>query len=585
MPTIPETIQAAFQHYQAGRLAEAETLYRQVLQAQPDNSDALHLLGLIAHHIGRHEVAVEMIGKAIAINPSVAAFHNNIGEAYRAQLKLEEATVHYLQALSLKPDFAEACNNLGTVYQRQGRLEEAAAYYRQALKCSPGFALAYNNLGALLCYQGNQEEAAACFRQALAISPDNAGCHSNLLYALCHYTDDAAMIAQECRQWNELHARPLARLMRSHPNDRSTKRRLRVGYVSADFCNHPIGFWMEPLLAFHQRAEFEVVGYYDGGRIDETTRRLQPSFDVWHGIVGLSDDAVAELIRNDRIDILVDLSGHVGGNRLLVFARKPAPVQVTYLGSLTTTSLTAMDYRLTDRFLSPENSPEWSSETLIRLPACFACYHPPRGIPDVAPLPSAKTKHVTFASFNNLAKVTQKMAVLWADILHAVPESRLVLKDRALVDMKRRDRLCELFNSHGIDERRLDLLPATLFPAHLEEYGRVDIALDPFPYNGCYTSCEALWMGVPLVTLAGSMTYSRYGVSLLSNLDLGQLIAATPEEYVTIAVKLAKNSQELAGLRTELRARMAASPLCDAKLLAHAIEEAYRDMWRRWCRS
>jgi predicted O-linked N-acetylglucosamine transferase (SPINDLY family) len=270
---------------------------------------------------------------------------------------------------------------------------------------------------------------------------------------------------------------------------------------------------------------------------------------------------------------------------LLVFARKPAPVQVTFLGSLTTTGLSTMDYRLTDRHLCPADSPEEGTEELVRLPGCFVCYQSPPGASDVAPLPSAKTGHVTFGSFNNLAKVTQNVVALWSSILQAVPESCLMLKERTLVDPGQRDRLCKLFEANGISARRLVLLPTTLFPAHLASYGQVDIALDPFPYNGCYTSCEALWMGVPVVTLAGNTTYGRYGVSLLTTLGLTRHIAATPEAYVTIAVKLAKNRRKLAALRAELRPRMAASLLCNTKGYAQGVEDAYRMMWRRWCRN
>ena len=610
----------ALQHHQAGRLPEAEALYRQILQAQADHCDALHLLGVLAHQIGQHERAVDFIGKAIALNPNRADFHSNIGQVCRALGRLDEALSHYSRALALQPDFTEAHYNLGNALSGLGRLQEAVACFRQALALKPDYAEAHNNLGVALgndckfqeaeasfgralalkpdsseAYnnlagtlkdQGKIPEAMECYRRALEINPGNVTAHSNLLMVMSY--DPASipkMIASEHRRWNEAHARVLAPRSRRFANRRDQKRQLRVGYVSADFHGHPIGHWMVPLLAHHNHAGFEIHAYSAGVRVDQVTHRLQASADAWRSIAGMSDAAVADMIRTDRIDILVDLSGHTAGHRLLVFARRPAPVQVTYLGALSTTGLSTMDYKLTDRFLSPPRSREWFSEKLIRLPGHFACYQPPHDAPPVALPPSAKAGHVTFGSFNNVAKLTPPVVALWAKILCGVPEANLLLKDRTLVDPGQQDRCRALFQAHGIEARRLEFLPATPFPGHLGEYSRVDIALDPFPYNGCYTSCEALWMGVPVITLAGSMTCGRYGVSLLSTLGLSHLIADTPKDYVKVSVELAKMHKDLAVLRRGLRARMAASSLCDAKAFAQHVEDAYRLMWRHWCKT
>ena len=723
MATIAEALNLALQHHQAGRLQEAEALYRQILQAQPNHPDALHWLGLIAHQVGRHDVAIDFIRQAILQNPGVADFHNNLGEAYRAsgqfeaasscfrqalalrpdfaephnnlgnvlrdQRQFEEAIACYRRALVARPDFAEAHNNLGVTFRDQGRLEEAIACFRQALAIRPGFPMALNLLGVTLQDQGRLEEAVACLRQALILTPDfpealnhlgvalqnlgqleeSAACyhkalalrqdfaqahnnlghvlseqgkldeavacyeramqfkpdlpeaylnlgnarkdqgqaeeavrwyrraleikpdyaraHSNLLFVMCYssvYSSET--IAAEHRTWNEKHAQPCYAKVQAHPNDRDPNRRLRVGYVSADFRGHAVGYFIEPLFACHDRTNVMVFAYSNGGCPDATTARLQQLADGWRDIAGRSDDAVVEQIRADGIDVLVDLSGHTAGNRLLVFARKPAPVQVTYLGYGTTTGLGTMDYRLTDRFLSPADSPEWSSEKLIRLPACCHCYRPSPVAPPVAALPALATGHMTFASFNNLAKVNPSVVGLWAKILRAVPKARLVLKDRTLADAGQQARYRELFAKEDISTERLELIPGTATHTdHLALYGRVDIALDPFPYNGCTTTCEALWMGVPVVTLRGSMSYSRYGVSLLSNLDLKDLIAATPEEYVATAAALARQRKRLAALRMELRPRMLASPLCDATVLAREIEKAYRRIWKRWCKA
>lgn len=586
MTAIPDALVLALQHHQAGRLQEAEVLYRQILQVEPDHPDALHLLGLIARQVGQHETAVELIARAIARKPAFAEAYYNLANVLNEQGKWEQAAAHYRHALAIKPSYAEAHSNLGIALSDACRFQESEASFRRALEIKPDSSETCNNLAGVLKDQGKIQEAMAYYRRALAIKPDNVTAHSNLLMIMSYDPDcDPKTIVAEHRKWNDRHARGLAPRPHRYENSPDERRRLRVGYVSGDFCSHPIGYWIEALLANRHSANFAAYGYYAGARVDQTTRRLQAVTDFWRSVAGMSDETAAELIRDDRIDILVDLSGHTGCNRLLVFARKPAPVQVTYLGSLATTGLTTMDYRLTDWFLSPSDTCEEGTEELIRLPGCFVCYAPTPDVPDVAPLPSGqKTGRVTFGSFNNPAKISPKIVALWADILRAVPESCLMVKYRTFVDSGVQDRYRAMFEAHGIDARRLELLPATPFPTHLTDYARVDIALDPFPYNGCYTSCEALWMGVPLITLAGSLTCGRYGVSVLSNLGLDDLIATTPEAYVGKAVSLANDRKRLTALRAELRPRMAASVLCDAKAFAQGVEQAYRSMWQRWCR-
>jgi len=530
--------------------------------------------------------ALDCYRQALVLRPAYAEARNNMGTAFQAKGMLEEAASCYRQALALKPDFALAHNNLGTVLYATGHLEEAAGCYRQALVFEPDFAFGHNNLGNVLQAQGNAKDAMACYRRALAIKPDYATAHSNLLMIMSYdHECDPKTMAEEHRIWNDSHARALVPRSPSYPNSCEECRRLRVGYVSADFCGHPASFFIEPLLSAHDHEKVEVFLYSNGTCPEAMLGSLRKLADVWRNIVGLSDEAVAGLIRADGIDILVDLSSHTQGNRLLVFARKPAPVQVAYGGSAMTTGLTTMDYRLTDHFLSPPDSPEWSSEEPIRMPGAVACYRPPAEAPAVSSLPALANGYVTFSCFNNLVKVTPGAVALWSRILRALPDARLIMKDRALADTAQRARYLGLFRDNGIEAERIELLLRTPMAEYLATYGRVDIALDPFPYNGCTTTCEALWMGVPAVTLAGILANGRMGVTLLSNVGLSRLIAATPEEYVRIAVELATDRQSLALLRTGLRSRMAASPLCDVKALANEVEGAYRLMWRRWCRS
>jgi predicted O-linked N-acetylglucosamine transferase (SPINDLY family) len=537
------------------------------------------------HSQGKPAEAVAHYRKALALMPAFAEAHNNLGITLEDQGHLAEAVVHYQKALALKPDFAEAHGNLGNALKDQGRLEEAVAQYRRSLALRPDCAEVHMILGHSLMFLGQLKEAVACYRKALELKPDRADWHSALLFELNYFSEDLVAITEEYRRWNNLHARRLSQCIKPHTNNRDTDRRLRVGYVSADFWAHSISYFLEPLLAAHDHAQVEVFCYSNGKRSDAATERFQGLADTWRDIISMNDDAVAELIRTDRIDILVDCSNHSAGNRLLVFARKPAPVQVSYGGSAMTTGLTTMDYRLTDRFLSPPNSPEWSSEELIRMPNVVACYRPPAEAPAVSSLPASANGYVTFGCFNNLVKVTPTVIALWSRILRALPEARLIMKDRTLADPTQRARYLGQFRDNGIEAERIELLLRTPFAEYLATYGRVDIVLDPFPYNGCTTTCEALWMGAPVVTLAGILANGCTGVMLLSNVGLTRLIAATPDEYVRIAVELAGNLQALTALRVELRSRMVTSSLCDAKGLAQAIEEAYRLMWRRWCRS
>nr|MBI3614212.1 tetratricopeptide repeat protein [Nitrospirota bacterium] len=614
MINISQALAAAVQQHKSGDYVSAEETCRRILFLDPQHLQALYMLSVMALEQRQYRASLDYIGRAIAINRLVPEFHNVLGEAYRVLGRIEEARASYRQALVLKPDFAEAHNNLGTVardvteteacYRRalairpdypeahynlgnvlriKGSLQDAMASYERALTLKPDFVDAHHNLGNTFMDQGRVEDAMASFQRALALKPDNDRVHSALLFSMSYRDVAPDAVAQGFRKWNEQHARSLEGRKKPHLNNRDANRRLRVGYVSGDFREHPICYFIEPLLSAHDHTHVEVVCYSTDPWVDATTQRVQKYADAWRSLVGVKDEDAADLIANDRIDILIDLAGHTGGNRLLVFARKPAPVQVTYLGSLTTTGLTAIDYRLTDRFLTPPDTAEWFAEELVRLPGCFLCYRQPAEVPAVSPLPAAQAGHVTFGSCNNFTKVTPAVVELWSRILLHVPRSRLVLKDRNFADAAHRLGCLELFGRCGIEEDRIELLARTSIYDYFALYGRVDIGLDPFPYNGCTTTCDTLWMGVPVVTLAGVMSYSRFGVSLLSNLGLEELIATTPDAYVEKAVGLAKDLTRLAALRETLRQRMAGSPLCDAKAFAQGVERAYRDMWKRWC--
>jgi predicted O-linked N-acetylglucosamine transferase (SPINDLY family) len=427
------------------------------------------------------------------------------------------------------------------------------------------------------------DEAIASHRRAVRLDPNFVNAHSCLVFALnCDPNCQAAEILAEHQAWSDRHARPLMSEIIPHANERSPDRRLRIGYVSADFRRHSVGHFFLPLLENHDRRKFEVFCYSNVQYPDDLTERMKRSCDAWRDIISLGDAEAANLIRSDGMDILVDLSGHTAGNRLRVFARKPAPVQVTYLGYANTTGMPAIDYRLTDALADPPGvTDHLNVEKLWRVPGCAWCYLPPEDAPEIQPRGSGP---ITFGCFSAFAKINSTLVEIWAQLLAQAPESRLLLKSAGAGETSSRQRVIDQFIQHGISSDRIEML--SRIPdqhQHLEFYRRIDLALDTYPYHGTTTTCEALWMGVPVVSLAGQTHVSRVGVSLLSCVGLPELIAQTPQEFVSIAAQLATNPSRLTSLRNGLRSQMKSSPLVDGRRFAANIEAAYRQMWRTWC--
>ena len=603
-----------------GRLADAAAAYRKALAIEPDNVESLNNLGNALRGLGDLPAAVETFHKALALAPDFVAAHSNLGgalndqgrpdeafDAYRAALALapDDAAVHnnlgttliyqgkadeaeaaFRQALALAPDFADAHNNLGNALRDKSQWQDAVIAYRAALALAPDFAAAHNNLGGALKDQGRLAEAIAAYRASIAHKPDFAAAHSNLVFSMNY---DAAATQQtifaESRAWHESHAAALGRRAPGHANARDPERRLRVGYVSPDFREHSVAYFLEPLIAAHDRAAFEVFCYAQVARPDQRTGRFRGLADTWRSTVGMTDADLATAVREDRIDILVDLAGHTGGNRLLAFDRRPAPVQLSWLGYPNTTGTEAIDARLTDAIADPPGpSDALHSETLVRLPNGFLCYAPTADAPAIGAPPARSTGHVTFGSFNALAKITPAVVAAWARILLGVPGSRLVIKSGPLADAATRARYLEMLAAAGVDAGRVDLRAwIDARSGHLGAYANIDIGLDPFPYNGTTTTCEALWMGVPVVTLAGDRHAGRVGASLLTRIGLAELVADTTDGYVETAVHFAGDLDSLPARRLALRDRMMSSPLCDAAGFARDVEAAYRAMWRRWC--
>ena len=412
-----------------GKLAEAAASCKRALSFKPDFAEAHINLGNTLKVQGRFEEAINSYQQALRLKPGYAEAYNNLGGVFKDQGKFGEAIINFQQALHLRPDYAEAYSNLGDALQEQRKFEEAINSYQQALRLKPDYAEAYSNLGVALTVQGKLAEAIASFQQALALKPDNAQTHSNLIFSLPFNPDyDSAAIYREAQRWNDQHAQPLAKFIQPHANDRSADRRLRIGYVSSDFYHHVVSLFMIPLLAHHDHRQFEIFCYAHVTRPDAFTERLRGCADVWRNTLGLSDQGVADLVREDRIDILVDLTMHMANSSLLVFARKPAPVQVTWLAYAGTTGLSTMDYRLTDPYLDPPGLDDACYvEKSIRLPDTFWCYSPWIEETPVQSLPALQNGYFTLGCLNNFCKINERLLALWAKVLQALPQSRLLL--------------------------------------------------------------------------------------------------------------------------------------------------------------
>jgi predicted O-linked N-acetylglucosamine transferase (SPINDLY family) len=722
--TISETCALALQHHQAGDFPRAEHMYRQVLQVDPGNADAHHLLGVLAYQLGRSEQAVASIRHAITINPWNPAYHSNLGVALEAlgqpndaaasyeqalrlqpdyaeahnnlgnvlllhgklheavghyhlalqfrqdypeahnglahvffhQGKLNEAVAHYLKAIGIRPDYSEAHCGLGDVLQRQAKLDKAAEHYRQALASRPDYAdahnglanvlqgqgraqeavahyaralqikpdfpeaffnlgvalerhddvdlvvscfreavrlkqnaaPAHNNLGAVLLRHGDWKEASACFQHALHLDSNLVTAQSNRLFCLNYDPSaDPYQVAAEHVRWGQKAESQIAdnRLRTPHQGKGSADpdRRLRIGYVSPDFRFHPLIRYLEPVLVNHSPEQVEVYCYAEVPYPDAVTAKLQGMVQAWCWTQNQSDAELAAQIAKDRIDILVDLAGHTAGNRLLVFASKPAPIQVTWLGYMNTTGLRTIDYRLTDGFLDPSGQPACDAEELFRMPEGMCCFAPPTDSPMLSPLPAVQRGCITFGSLSSLFKLNERVYDLWSRLLHEVPTSRLLIFHHTLTE-KARENLRQQFTNRDITSDRLDLRCGSFKEGYLSVYEEIDVSLDTFPYSSGVTSCESLWMGVPVISSCGSRPAGRNTAALLQRLGLDEWIADYPDEYVRKAVDLANELNALAKCRMQLRDRVA-STLCNGSRFTRQLEDAYRVMWRRWCRS
>jgi protein O-GlcNAc transferase len=564
-----------------GNLDQAIVEFERAWRLRPDVPEIYENYGRALQAANRFEQAETVYRQAVAGNPKSAEAHTSLGVALHHQGKWEEAIAEHREALALRSDFAEALFNLGAALREAGRLDEAIDAYRKCVALQPKYPEALNNLANALRDRGDLDAALAAYRQASAIAVDYDVPDTNRLYTLYFHQDyDAAAILKEHKAWYLKRAAPFAAKIKPHTNDRSPDRRIRLGYISPDLRDHPVGLALEPLLENHDHRQFEIICFSNSLVDDAVTRRIRSHADHWHAISSLSDDQTADLIRRHQIDILFDLSLHMAHNRLLVFAQKPAPVQVTYLGYPGTTGMPTIDYRLSDPYLDSPDMDGFYVERTLRLPSTYMCWRWSGGDEPVLPPPAAINGFITFGSLNTFAKVTLRVLETWGALLSEVKDSRLILR---CPQGQAAQHVLETLGRHGIASSRIEITGRMPWDQYVALCSRQDIGLDPFPYPGHTTSLDSLWLGVPLVTLRGPTAVGRGGATILSNLGLGELITDTPEQYIQAARKLATDLPRLTELRGGLRCRIEQSALTRAPQFAHDFEAVCRGMWRTWC--
>lgn len=542
--------------------------------------------GLAASYLalGQYENALEAADRAIEIESGNGEWHGIRGAILLSMARYDESIVALEAAVELSPDLTDARCNLALAYQNVCRLEEAGCAYGAVIDRWPENAAAHAGLGRTQRLQGDLGAAINSFRRAVDLNPGNPRTNSSLLFNLLGdpNTEDAALFEAH-RDWNTRHAASVGPDSPRHDNDPDPDRRIRIGYVSSDFRDHPVGRLILPVIAAHDRSLVDIAAYSQATSPDAITQRIHESVDRFCDIAALDDETLATRIRDDNIDILVDLSGHSARNRLTAFARRPAPVQATWLGYMASTGLETMDYLIGDPVHTPEGDAALYSEQIVRLPHDLLCFVPPDDAPDVVPPPCLSRGAVTFGCFNNPGKVTDPVLALWAQILTAVPDAHLYLRylgyEDAGVQNNFRDRLGAL----GIEKTRLRFSGEASYREVLASYGEIDIALDTFPYSGTMTTLEALWMGVPVIASRGSRMVARQAAAHLTAAGLADLVADNPKDYADLAVSLANDRTRLSDLRSGMRDRLRASPLCDVAGFTRSLEALYRTMWHGWC--
>ncbi|GAB4386020.1 MAG: tetratricopeptide repeat protein [Phycisphaerales bacterium] len=576
---------AALEHFRAGRFEQALTAARRVLQKNPSQPHANQIVAIVLSRRGQHEQAVFHAERAAAAAPRDGSVLVAQAQVLLNAARTEDAIAAFERAIAAQPDLPSAHVGLATALQQVYRFEESIESFRRALALSKDIPEAYLNLANLQLDLARADEAVQTLREAAQRFPENPHVWTTLANAINYPSGiTAAEVFAAHQRYGAIIEKGWRDRPQQFPNTPEPDRRLRIGYLSPDMRTHSVAYFLHSILRAHDRAKVQVFCYSTTNWPDDMTETLRSCGHEWRECGGIDDASLEQRIRRDRIDILVEMAGHFAGHRLLMLVRRVAPVQVTYLGYPHTTGLRNIQYRLVDEKTDPPSAPAHASEQLWHLPECFICYSAPADAPEPAPPPCTLGRPVTFTSFNEAKKISHELVELWARVLNAVPGSRLLLKaasfENALVRRDVTDRLA----SQGVGPDRLEVVARIPTRAeHLAFYSRADIALDTFPYHGTTTTCEAMWMGLPVVTLVGDRHASRVGASLLHAVGLDDLVARSHDEYVRIAAELASQPQRLVALRSSLRQRMAQSPLCDATRFTRNLEEAYRQMWARWC--
>lgn len=559
-----ESIHRALSFHQEGKLNEAREIYESVLRDHPDHPEALHLIGLVLHQQGENVRAAEVLRRAADLQPGNAAYHYNVGVVLQKLAQDPEAELAYRRALALDPVMVSAWVNLGNLLVDWGHFGEARDCHRNALRLDLNSAEHHVRLSRTLRLLGDIEGAISHVGVAIALDPSDEKAQSALLFT-SQYEPGLSWSELTRRHiaWGARHSRT-APLPQAPAKPASDPAPLTIGFLSADLGNHPVGIFIAPLLErLQKRPEIRTICYNDADKEDEFIRRNRRTAGAWRDTAGLGDDEVAAQMREDGVEILFELAGHTEQNRLPLLARRPAPVQVSWAGYVGTTGLEAIDYLLTDAWQSPDGSEDQYTETLLRFPCDYIGYEPPLYSPDPGPLPMLEAGHPTFGCLNNPAKINAETVRLWSRVMRAVPAARLILKYKGMDDPAVRHRILGQFSANSVDPARIEVIGQTSHVDHLKTFRRIDVALDPSPYSGGLSTCEALWMGVPVVTTPGSAFASRHSLSHLSNAGVTDTIGKDEDEYVAIAANLVAHPRELAKRRESLRPQVQASPLCD----------------------
>lgn len=577
---VPDQLFAqALHHHQGGEFTAAAALYGELLQAHPRNPDVLHNLGLVLLQQGLHEEALARIGSAIEVEPTRAAFRVSRATLLVVCGRYAEAVDAFAPLARLLD--GRALQNYAVALGRLGRSHEALALCRRTLESQPGDVDALGLQGNLLTDLGQFEAAQASYGEALRLRVDSAFIHSNMLLML-NYSDGISTEAllEQHLAFGAQHGSIWESLPPVFPNERSSARRLRLGFVSPDLGEHPVGYLFEPLLEHLDLARYEPFFYATRQRDDGLTARLRARAAAWRECHAMTDTELVQQIRADRIDLLIDLAGHTAGNRLAALARRAAPVQLSYLGYPTTTGLASFDFRLSDAWIDPAGT-DAGSETVLHLEGGMFRYAPPQA-PEPAPSPLLASGVPTFGCFCNLSKLSDQTVALWARVLQAQPRARLLVKAVTLADAEVSASLLAAFERHGIASERIELTGGTPYLQHLNDYARIDVMLDTLPFNLAANTCEALWMGVPVVSLSGDRAAGRMGASLLNSAGLGELLAGDADEFVRIATGLVADPAALAQRRQAQRERLRCSTLFDGASLARAFEAAMQKAFAHW---